>query len=86
MEGNERFDKEHVEHGNPSFTILDNRLESLEFMSINVPLTPHHIGIGEEVIIISSTLHALEVFTTPITTFEDTLDRWKITTPTGLKL
>jgi hypothetical protein len=83
MEGNERSDKEHVEHGNPSFTILDSRLESLEFISISVPLTPHQIG--EEVILISSTLHALEVFTTPITTFEDTLDRWKITTPTSLK-
>ncbi len=36
MEGNERFDKEQIEHANPSFTILDNRLESLEFISTNV--------------------------------------------------
>jgi hypothetical protein len=44
--GNERFDKEHDELVNPSYTILDNRLKSLEFLSTNVPLTPHQIGIG----------------------------------------
>jgi hypothetical protein len=75
MESSERFDKEHVEHVNPSFTILNSRLESLEFISINVPLTPHHIGIGQEVTLISSTSHASKVFTTPITTFEDTPNR-----------
>jgi hypothetical protein len=41
MEGSERFDKKQVEFINPSFTILDSRLESLEFLSANVPLTPH---------------------------------------------
>ncbi len=37
MEGNERSNKEHVEPINPSFTILDNRLESLESISTSVP-------------------------------------------------
>jgi hypothetical protein len=34
----------------------------------------------------SSTLHALKVFTTPITTFEDTLDCQKTTMPTNLQI
>jgi hypothetical protein len=46
VEGSERFDTEQVEPVNPSSTILDSRLESLEFISINVLLTPHQIGIG----------------------------------------
>jgi len=46
VEDSERFDKEQVEHVNPSFTILDSRLKFLEFLSTNVPLTPHWIGIG----------------------------------------
>ncbi len=72
VEDSERYDKEQVEHVNPSFTILDNRLESLEFLYVNLPLTPHQIGIGQEVTLISSTPHASKVFATPITTFEDT--------------
>jgi hypothetical protein len=78
MEGIKRFDKKHDEHVNPPFTIIDNRLESLEFISTNVPLTPHLIGIGQKVTLISNTMHPLEVFTTPITTFEDTHDQQKI--------
>jgi len=74
MEGIERFNKKHDEHVNPQFTILDNRLEYLEFISINVLLTPHSICIGQEVILISNTMHVSKVFTTPIKTFEDTLD------------
>jgi hypothetical protein len=72
VEGSERFDKKHDEHVNPSFTILDSRLEYLELISINVPLTPHYIGIGQEVTLISNTPHVSEVFTTPIATFGDT--------------
>ncbi len=62
VEGSERFNKKHDEHVNPTYTILDNRLESLEFLSTNVILTPHQIGIGQEVTLISNTPH---VFTTP---------------------
>jgi hypothetical protein len=46
MEGSERFNEKHDEPINPSFTILDSRLKSLEFISTSVPLTPHQIGIG----------------------------------------
>jgi hypothetical protein len=45
MVDNKISNKEHVEHVNPSFTILDNRLESLKFLFANLPLTPHQIGI-----------------------------------------
>jgi len=41
MEVSERYDKKHDEFVSPTYTILDNRLKSLEFLSINVPLTPH---------------------------------------------
>jgi hypothetical protein len=37
VEDSERFDKEQVEPVNPSFTALDNRLESLEFLFAGVP-------------------------------------------------
>jgi hypothetical protein len=86
VEGNERFDKKQNEPINLSFSILDSRLEFLEFISINILLTPHQIGIGQEVTLIFNTLHALEVFTTPIVTFEDTLDRPKIVAPTDLQI
>jgi hypothetical protein len=58
----------------------------LEFLYVNLPLTPHHIGIGQEIILISSTPHASKVFTTPITTFEDTPNRQKTPTPTSLQI
>jgi hypothetical protein len=74
VEDSERFDKKHDELVNPSYTILDKRLESLESLSISVHVTPHQIGIDQEVNLISSTLHALEVYITPITTFKDTHD------------
>jgi len=41
VEGNEKSDKEHIELVNPSFTILDSTLKSLELISTSVPLTPH---------------------------------------------
>jgi hypothetical protein len=41
VEGSERSDKKQDEYVNPSFTILESRLKSLEFISISVPLTPH---------------------------------------------
>jgi hypothetical protein len=75
VEGSERFDKKHDEHVNFSFTIIDSRLESLEFTYTNVPLTPHQIDIGQNVTLISNTLHASKVFITPVTTFEDTPNR-----------
>jgi hypothetical protein len=71
MRGNERFVKEHVKHVNPSFIVLDSIVEPLEFLSINLNLTQHQIGIRQKIILTSSTPHASKVFTTPIMTFEE---------------
>ncbi len=46
MEGSDRSDKKHDEHVNFTYTILDNRSESLEILSTIVPLTPQWISIG----------------------------------------
>jgi hypothetical protein len=40
MEGSERSDKKQDEPINPTYIILNIRLESLKFLSTNVPLTP----------------------------------------------
>jgi hypothetical protein len=75
VEGCGRFDKKHVELVNLSFTIMQgSSLESSKFLSTSVPLTPHQIGISQELILISNIPHASKVFTTPIVTFENTLD------------
>jgi hypothetical protein len=58
----------------PIYYIQYSRINSLEFLFVTLPLTPHQIGIGWEITLISSTLHALEVFMMPIMTFEKTLD------------
>jgi len=49
-------------------------------------LIPHQIGIRQELTLISSTSYALEVFTTPITTFEDTPNRQKTIVLIGLQI
>jgi hypothetical protein len=41
MESSERPDKIQDELVNPTYIILDTRLESLEFLSASVHLTPH---------------------------------------------
>jgi len=51
------------------------KLDLLEFLLATLPLTPHQIGIGQDITLITNTPHALEVFMTPIVTFEETLDR-----------
>jgi hypothetical protein len=71
MKGSERSIKEHVKHINPSFIVLDSIVEPLEFLSINLNLTPHEIGIRQKIILTSSTPHVSKVFTTPITTLEE---------------
>jgi hypothetical protein len=70
--------KEHVEHVDPSFIVFDSETGPLEFLLATLPLTPHQIGIGQDITLITNTPHALEVFMTPIVTFEETLDRQKI--------
>jgi hypothetical protein len=46
MKGSERSNKEQVELVNPSFTILNSRIEFLELLSASLHLTQHQIGIG----------------------------------------
>jgi hypothetical protein len=79
VKGSERFVKEQVKPVDPSFTILYNRVKSLEFLFISLFLTPHQRGIDQEMTLISSIPHASEVFATPIATFEETPNRQKIT-------
>ncbi len=58
----------------------------MEFLYASLPLTPHRIGIGQEITLISSTPHASEVFTTSIMTFEDTPNGQKIIVPTSFQI
>jgi hypothetical protein len=74
MKGSEKLDKEQVEHVNPSFIALNSKVKYLEFLYASLFQTPHQIVIRQQITLISSTPHALEVFTIPTTTFEDTLD------------
>jgi hypothetical protein len=41
MRGSERFVKEHAKLVDASFDVLDNWIEPLEFLYVNLPLTPH---------------------------------------------
>jgi hypothetical protein len=83
MEGIGRSDKKQDEPINLSYIILDIRFEFFEFLSTSVPLTPHQIGISQEVTLISN---ASEIYTTPIVTFEETHDRQKTVVPTSLQI
>jgi hypothetical protein len=67
----------------PSF-VVSNKLKTLEFLFTTIPLTPPQIGVGLEIIFISNTIHALEVFIMPVTSFEKTLDQHKFTTEIGI--
>ncbi len=87
MRDSEKSAKKHVELVNPnSFIVLNSRVKYLEFFFTSLFLTPHQIGIGQKITLISSTLHALKVFMTPITTFEETLDRQKTATLTSFQI
>ncbi len=74
MESNDKSIKEHVEFVDPSFIVFDSKIGPLEFLLATLPLTPHQIGIGQEITLITNTPHGLKVFMTPITTFEKTFD------------
>ncbi len=86
MKGSEKFVKQQVELVDPSFTLQNSRIEPLEFLFVNLPLTPHWIGISQEIILISNTLHVTKVFITPIMTFEETFDRQRTIVMTGLQI
>lgn len=70
--------KQQVELVDPSFIVFDSGTGPLEFLPTILPLTPHEIGIGQKNTFITNTLHASDVFTTPITTFEETPYKRKI--------
>jgi len=55
----------------PYFSILD----SLESLYVIIHLTPPQIAIGQKITLISNISHVAEVFTTPIMTFEETLNQ-----------
>jgi hypothetical protein len=83
----EKSTKKHVELVNlNSFIVLNSRVKYLEFFFTSLFLTPHQIGIGQKITLISSTLHALKVFMTPITTFEKTFDPHNIVALTGFQI
>ncbi len=86
MRGSEKFVKEQVEPVDFPFTILDSGVGPLEFLSPSLPLTLHQIGIGQNIILISNTLHASKVFMTPVTTFEETPDQQRTTTLTSFHI
>ncbi len=50
MKGSEKFVKKHVKPIDPSFIVLDNRVRPLEFLFAILSLTPHHTGVGYEII------------------------------------
>ncbi len=87
MKDSENFAKEHAKLVNPnSFIVLNNRVKYLEFLYTSLPLTPHQIGIGQKITLISNTPHASKIFMTPITTFEETFDWHKFVALTGLQI
>jgi hypothetical protein len=86
VESSDKSVKEHVELVDPSFTVFVSGIGPLKFLLATLLLTPHHIGIGQEIILIINTPHASEVFTTPIATFEETLDQQIVfVVPTGFE-
>jgi hypothetical protein len=69
----------------PSF-VVSNKIESLEFLSTTIPLTPPQIGVGPKITLISNTPHAFDVFTMLVMTFEETFDQQRITTKIGIQI
>ncbi len=62
MVDNGKFVKDENEHVDPPFIILNGEIGPLEFLYVILPLTPHQIGIGQEIILISSTSHIVMTF------------------------
>jgi hypothetical protein len=52
--------------------MVSSILEFLEFLFTTILLTPPQIDVGSKITLIYNTPHALEVFTTPKMTFEET--------------
>jgi hypothetical protein len=54
---------------------MNSIIKPLEFLFATLPLTSHQLSIGHDITLSSNTPHVSEVFTTPITIFEETLDQ-----------
>jgi hypothetical protein len=54
--------------------VVSSGLEFLEFLFTTILLTPPQIGVGSKITLISNTPHASKVLTTPLMTFEETLN------------
>ncbi len=65
---------------------MNKKLESLEFLSTTIPLTPPQIGVGPKITLISNTPHASKVFTMLVMTFEETLDWQRIVAKIGIQI
>jgi hypothetical protein len=74
VKGSDKFVKHQVQLVDPPFIILNSGVRLLKLLYVTLFMTPHHLGIGQEITLISNTFHALEVFTKPIMTFEETLE------------
>jgi len=72
MESSDKCVREHVEHVDLPFIIFDRGIKPSKFLSLILLLTPHQIGIGQDIMLVTNIPHALKVFTTPIVTFEET--------------
>jgi len=70
VEGNIETSRENTKPIDTS--TITNIVEPLEFLSTTLPLTPPQIGIGQDIILISSTPHPSKVFRMMIMTFDKT--------------
>jgi hypothetical protein len=61
-----------IEHFVTPSLMVNSRVEPLKKLFASMPLTPLQRDVGQEIIFIFSTPHALKVFATPITTFVET--------------
>jgi hypothetical protein len=66
--------------------VVSSRVEPLKFLFINIPLTPPQIGVSLEIILISTTLHALKVFVMPLTNVVKTLVQLEFVVEIGTQL
>jgi hypothetical protein len=66
--------------------VVSSRVEPLKFLFTNIPLTPPQIGVSLEIILISTTLHALKVFVMPLTNVVKTFVQLEFVVEIGTQL
>jgi hypothetical protein len=74
-----------LEHVVTPTLVVSTKVGTLEFLTTTIPLTPPQIGVGLEITLLSNTTHALEIFATPITTFEERPVQLKATSKIGIQ-